>query len=149
VSERPLETASRLFAQAVAALREAAGPSAGEADLLGVLTVSEGVRRALDRAGVAALADLERRGTFSERGYRSSVAALGDLIGWERADARRHLSAAEHVRPRIGLDRTPLPARLPATTAVFDAGAASLQHVEVVACVLGSDAAGGSIRSSG
>jgi len=142
VSERPLETASRLFAQAVAALREAAGPSAGEADLLGVLTVSEGVRRALDRAGVAALADLERRGTFSERGYRSSVAALGDLIGWERADARRHLSAAEHVRPRIGLDGTPLPARLPATTAVFDAGAASLRHVEVVACVLGSDAAG-------
>jgi hypothetical protein len=141
VSERPLETASRLFAQAVAALREAAGSSAGEADLLGVLTVSEGVRRALDHAGVAALADLERRGTFSERGYRSSVAALGDLIGWERADARRHLIAAEHVRPRIGLDGTPLPARLPATTAVFDAGAASLRHVEVVACVLGSDAA--------
>ena len=122
MSERPLETASRLFAQAVAALREAAGPSAGEADLLGVLTVSEGVRRALDRAGVTALADLERRGTFSERGYRSSVAALGDLIRWERADARRHLNAAEHVRPRIGLDGTPLPARLPATTAVVRRG---------------------------
>ena len=142
MSERSLEVASRLFIQAVEALRDAAGPAASEADLLGVLTLGEGVRCALDQAGVAALADLERRGTFSERGYRSSAAALGDLLGWERADARRHLSAAEHVRPRIGLDGTPLPARLPATTAVFDAGGASLRHVEVVACVLGSDAAG-------
>ena len=91
---------------------------------------------------MSALADLERRGTFSERGYRSSAAALTDLLGWERADARGHLSAAEHVRPRVGLDGTPLPARLPATAAVFDAGAASVRHVEVVARVLGSDAAG-------
>jgi hypothetical protein len=73
MSEAPLQVASRLFAQAVAALREAAGPGASEADLLGVLTVGEGVRRGLDQAGVAALADLERRGTFSERGYRSSA----------------------------------------------------------------------------
>ena len=123
-------------------LRDAAGQAASEADLLGVLTLGEGVRRALDQAGVAALADLERRGTFSERGYRSSAAALADLLGWERAEARGHLSAAEHVRPRVGLDGTPLPARLPATAAVFDAGAASVRHVEVVARVLGSDAAG-------
>jgi Domain of unknown function (DUF222) len=142
VSERSLEVANRLFSQAIEALREAAGPAASEADLLGVLTVGEGVRPALDQAGVSALADLERRGTFSERGYRSSAAALADLLGWERADARGHLSAAEHVRPRVGLDGTPLPARLPATAAVFDAGAASVRHVEVVARVLGSDAAG-------
>jgi hypothetical protein len=83
VSEAPLQVTSRLFAQAVAALRAVAGPAASEADLLGVLTVAEGVRRALDQAGVAALADLERRGTFGERGYRSSAAALGDLLGWD------------------------------------------------------------------
>jgi hypothetical protein len=142
VSERSLEAANRLFRQAVEALQEAAGPAASEADLLGVLTLGEGVRRALDQAGVAALADLERRGTFSERGYRSSAAALADLLGWERVEARGHLSAAEHVRPRVGLDGTPLPARLPTTAAVFDAGAASVRHVEVVARVLGSDAAG-------
>ena len=142
MSERSLGVANRLFSQAVEALREAAGPAASEADLLGVLTLGEGVRRALDHAGVSALADLERRGTFSERGYRSSAAALTDLLGWERADARGHLSAAEHVRPRVGLDGTPLPARLPATAAVFDAGAARVRHVEVVARVLGSDAAG-------
>jgi hypothetical protein len=67
VPEAPIEVASRLFAQAVAALREAAGSAASEADLLGVVTLAEGVRRGLDRAGVAALADLERRGTFGER----------------------------------------------------------------------------------
>jgi len=142
VSETPLEVASRLFAQAVEALREAAGPAAGEADLLGVLALGEGVRRALDQAGVAALADLERRGTFAGRGYRSSVAALADLLGWDRGDARRHLSVAEHVEPRVGLDGAGLPPRLPVTAAVFAAGAASLRHVEVVARVLGSDAAG-------
>src|SRR5689334_24848056 len=141
MSEAPLQVASRLFAQAVASLREAAGPAASEADLLGVLTVGEGVRRGLDRAGVAALADLERRGTFGERGYRSSAAALGDLLGWERAEARRHLTAAEQVRPRVGLDGAALPPRLPATAAAFETGVASLRHVEVVARVLGSDAA--------
>jgi 5-methylcytosine-specific restriction protein A len=142
VSEAPLEVANRLFTQAVAALRAAAGPAASDADLLGVLTVGEGVRRALDRAGVAALADLERRGTFGERGYRSGAAALGDLLGWERLEARRHLAAAEHVRPRVGLDGTLLPSRLPATAAAFETGAAGVRHVEVVARVLGSDAAG-------
>jgi hypothetical protein len=97
-----LEVARRLFAQ-VAALRAAAGPAASEAELLGVLTVGEGVRRALEQAGVAALADLERRGTFSERGYRSSAAALGDLLGWERAEARprpRHLSGRLRTRSK-------------------------------------------------
>jgi hypothetical protein len=142
VSETPLDAASRLFAQADEALREAAGPAASEADLLGVLTLGEGVRRALDQAAVTVLADLERRGTFSERGYRSSPAALADLLGWERVDARRHLTAAEHVRPRLGLDGTPLPPRLAAAAAAFDAGVASVRHVEVVARVLGSDAAG-------
>ena len=142
MSEAPLQVASRLFAQAVAALREAAGPGASEADLLGVLTVGEGVRRSVDQAGVAALADLERRGTFGERGYRSSAAALGDLLGWERAEARRQLIAAEQVRPRVGLDGAALPPRLPATAAAFGIGTAGLRHVEVVARVLGSDAAG-------
>ena len=137
-----MEAASRLFAQAVEALRAAAGPGASEADLLGVLTVGEGVRRGLDQAGMAALADLERRGTFAGRGYRSSVAALADLLGWDRGEARRHLSVAEHVGPRVGLDGAGLPPRLPVTAAVFAAGAASVRHVEVVARVLGSDAAG-------
>lgn len=141
MSDAPLDVANRLFAQAVDTLRVAAGPSAGDADLLAVLTFGEGARRALDQVTVTALAALERRGTFAARGYRSSAVALADLLGAERADAKRYLGAAEHVGPRAGLDGTPLPPRLAATAAAFDAGAAGLRHVEVVARVLGSDAA--------
>jgi uncharacterized protein DUF222 len=142
VSETPLELAHRLITQAGEALRAAVDSATGDADLIAVLTLGEGARRLLDQSTVAALADLEQRGTFAERGYRSSSAALCDLLGWDRADAKRHLSAAEHIRPRTGLDATPLPPRLPATAAAFDTGAAGLRHVEVVARVLGADAAG-------
>ncbi len=142
VPDAPLDLAHRLLTQAIEALRAAAGPAASDADLLGVLTLAEGTGRRLDRVTVTALADLQRRGSFVERGYRSPATALGDLLGWDRIDAARHLTAADHVRPRAGLDATPLPPRLPATAAAFDAGDASLRHVEAVARVLGSDAAG-------
>ena len=74
---------------------------------------------------VDTVAALERRGVFAERGYKSAAAALGDLLGWERFEARRRVVAAEQVTPRVGLDGTPLPARLPATAAVFAAGRAA------------------------
>ncbi|MDN5747114.1 MAG: HNH endonuclease [Pseudonocardia sp.] len=142
MSDSPLDLAHRLLTEAVDALVAAAGPGCGDAELISVLTLGEGTARRLDRVVVGALADLERRGTFAERGYRSTPTALGDLLGWDRADAKRRLTAAEQVRPRIGLDGAPLPPRLPVTAAVFDSGAASLRHVEVVARVLGSEAAG-------
>ena len=50
--------------------------------------------------------------------------------------------AAEQVVPRAGLDGSPLPARLPATAEVFAQGRTGLRHVEVIARVLGSKAAG-------
>src|SRR3954469_15226668 len=84
---------------------------------------------------------LERRGTFAERGYKSTASALGDLVGWERFEARRRLIAAEQVCPRVGLDATPLPARLAATAEVFAAGRTGLRHVEVIARVLATPAA--------
>uniref|UniRef100_UPI00260B7928 DUF222 domain-containing protein n=1 Tax=Pseudonocardia sp. TaxID=60912 RepID=UPI00260B7928 len=141
MSDSPLTLAHRLLTEAVDALAAAAGPGAGDAELISALTLAEGAARRLDRVVVGALAHLERRGTFAERGYRSTAGALGDLLGWERTDAKRRLTAAEQIRPRTGLDGTALPPRLPATAQVFDAGAASLRHVEVIARVLGSDAA--------
>lgn len=141
VPDSPLALAHRLLAEAVDALAAATGPAAGDAELISVLTLGEGTARGLDRVVVGALADLERRGTFAGRGYRSTPSALGDLLGWERADAKRRLTAAEQIRPRIGLDGALLPPRLPATAEAFDAGSASLRHVEVVTRVLGSDAA--------
>jgi Domain of unknown function (DUF222)/HNH endonuclease len=135
-----LATAHRLLLQAVDALGEAAG-SGSDAELVSVLTVCEGVARRLDRVSVEAVAALERHGAFAERGYRSATAALIDLLGVERFEAHRRVVVAEQVAARVGLDGTPLPARLPATAAVFAAGSTSLRHVEAIARVLGSDAA--------
>ncbi len=141
MSGASLATAHRLLLQAVDALGEAAGLGS-DAELMSVLTLCEGVTRRLDRVTVDALAALERRGVFAERGYKSAAAALSDLLGWERFEARRRVVVAEQVTPRVGLDGAPLPARLPATAMVFAAGATSLRHVETIARVLGSDAAG-------
>jgi Domain of unknown function (DUF222) len=142
VLDSPLAHAHRLLTEAVDTLAAAAGSGAGDDELLSALTLCEATARRLDRVTVAALADLERRGVFTERGYRSTVTALGDLLGWERFDARRKLVAAEHIRPRTALDGTVLPPRLPATAAAFEDGAASLRHFEVVARVLDTPAAG-------
>jgi len=140
VSEASLATAHRLLLQAVDALGEVAGLGS-DTDLVSVLTLCETVARRLDRVTVDAVAALERRGAFAERGYKSASAALSDLLGWERFEARRRVVVAEQVTPRGGLDGTPLPARLPATAKVFATGATSLRHVETIARVLGTDAA--------
>jgi len=140
MSTGPVAAACRLLAEAVAALREAADGGSDD-DLLGVLTVAEGVTRGLDRIVVDAVAALERRGVFAARGYRNSTTALADLVGWERAEARRRLAVAEAVGARTGIDGTALPPRLPATARAFAGGTASLRHVEVIARVLNGEAA--------
>jgi len=90
---------------------------------------------------VAVVADLLRRGTFAERGYRNSVTAVADLMGGDRAEARRRVIAAEQVCPRAGLDGAVLPAKLPATAQQFATGAAGLRHVEAIVRVLASPSA--------
>jgi hypothetical protein len=144
VSDYPVVAAHRLVVEAVDALAEAAGPAAAADEalsVLSVLTVCEGVARRLDQVVVGVVADLVRRGVFAERGYRDTVTALADLLGWDRAEARRRVSAAEQVCPRTGLDGSPLPARLPSTAEKFAGGSASLRHVDVISRVLGSLAA--------
>lgn len=137
-----LAPAHRLLGQAIDGLREAAGGSASDDELLSVLAPCEGASRRLDQVSVNTVAALRRRGAFAERGYRSPAAALTDLLGAEYVDARRRVLAAEQVCTRIGLDGAPLPPRLPVTAAMFAAGRAGLRHVEVIAQVLGSAAAG-------
>lgn len=141
MTDTALAAADRLLAQAFDALDAIAG-AGGDDDLIAVLARCESVARRADRVTVSVVADLERRGTFAERGYRSSAAALADLLGWERFEARRLTVAAEQATPRVGLDGEVLPARLPATAAVFAAGGLSLRHVDAIARVLGTDAAG-------
>jgi len=136
-----LDAHDRLTA-AVAALDHATGPGADDTDLLAAPTLAEGTARALDRTTVGALDTLLRRGTFTERGYRNPTTALTDLLGRDRADARRLVPAAEHVEPRTRLDGTVLPPRLPATAAVLGAGQVGIRHVEIITRVLTSPAAG-------
>ena len=133
--------AHRLLTESVDALDAACGPAATADELLSVLTVCEGAVRRLDRVVVGVVADLVRRGTFAERGYRNPAAALADLLGWDRGEARRRVNAAEQICPRVGLDGAVLPARLPATAERFAAGAAGLRHVEIIVRVLASPAA--------
>lgn len=136
-----LTTAYRLLSQAADELHGVA-ESGSDDELVSLLTVCEGVARRLDRITVDAVAALDRRGTFIERGYRSTAGALGDLLGWERFEARRRTVAAEQVTTRIGLDGVALPARFPHTAAAFAHGRASLRHVEVIARLLGGPTAG-------
>jgi len=136
-----LASAHRLLTEALDGLCAAAHSSAAAEELLSVLTLCEGVNRRLDQVTVGTIATLQRCGAFTERGYKTA-AALSDLLGWERFEARRRVTAAEQVCPRIGLDGAALPARLAATAEVFAAGAARLRHVEVVAKVFSSPAAG-------
>jgi hypothetical protein len=109
-----LDEAHRLLAQAVEAL-SAAAEAGSDAELISVLSLCEGMVRRLDRVTVDAVATLERRGAFTERGYKSATQALSDLLGWEGRDARRRVTAAEQIAVRTGMDGTTLPARLPAT----------------------------------
>jgi 5-methylcytosine-specific restriction protein A len=141
VTDTALSSAHRLMTQAMDAVRAAAGPAASDDELMSVLGLCEGVVRQLDRVTVDAVAGLERRGVFTERGYKSSAAALADLLRCERFEARRRVVAAEQVAARVGLDGAGLPARMPATAVEFEAGRAGLRHVEAIARVLATPAA--------
>jgi hypothetical protein len=138
MSRDTVATARESLIEALDVLREAAGPGAAPDDLVAVLSAGEEARRTLDQIMVAAVADLQRRGIFAERGYRSPAGALGDLLGWERVEARRRVVAAESVCPTVGLSGETLPPHLPATADAFDSGQASLRHVDVIARVLDS-----------
>jgi 5-methylcytosine-specific restriction protein A len=140
VTDTRIAALDAALAQAFAVL-DGVVESGSDADLVAVLGRCENLVRRAERATVAATAALERRGVFTSHGYQSPAAALADLLGCERFEARRRVTAAEQVMPRIGLDGAALPARLPATAAAFADGRSSLRHVEVVARVLGSPAA--------
>ena len=141
MSTASVADAYRLLSETVDALEAVAGPGASDSELLGVLPLCAGVSRRLDQISVAATAELDRRGTFADRGYRNATLALADMLGCDRGHARRITVAATHVHARVTLDGTPLPPTLPATAARFADGAIGLDHVTVIATVLGSCAA--------
>jgi hypothetical protein len=141
MKDGPLALAHRALADAVELLAAASDTTAPPDEVLSALTVCEGLTRRLDHLSVTRIADLVRRGTFAERGYRSPAAALADLLGWERGEAGRRVRIAEQIGVRVGLDGQPLPPRLAATAQVFAAGATSLRHVETIGRELATAAA--------
>ncbi|MFC4945235.1 HNH endonuclease signature motif containing protein [Pseudonocardia sp. GCM10023141] len=140
MSPATVADAHRLLAEATAALRSVAENGSDDVRLA-ALRVGEGVGRQLTVLAVDTVAELQRRGAFVERGYKSVNRALVDQLGFAWAEARRHTVAAEQVCPRVALDGAELPALLPATAAAFHAGEVTLRHVEVIAKVLSSSAA--------
>jgi hypothetical protein len=74
VTDNPVAAAHRLLVEAVDALATAAeSGSASDAELLSALTVCEGMTRRLDRLTLATVSVLQRRGAFTERGYKSTT----------------------------------------------------------------------------
>ncbi|MBN9100382.1 MAG: hypothetical protein J0I49_20045 [Pseudonocardia sp.] len=88
-----LAPAQHLLTEALDTLDHAAGPAAGDTEMLSVLTVCEGATRRLDLIAVHTVAALQRRGVFADRGYKNPIGAVADLLGCEWADARRRSSA--------------------------------------------------------
>ena len=133
----PVATVHQGLVEALDELRASVGTGgATDDDLFAALRSCGGVLRRVEVITVDAIATLVRRGAFAERGYRSAASALVDLTGCEPFEACRRVTAAEHIRPRIGLVGDVLEPRLPTTAAVFDDGQISLRHVEVIAGAL-------------
>src|SRR6201991_1414351 len=63
-------------------------------ELLSVLTIVEGVARRLDHLTVSTFATVQRRGTFTARGYKKPAWALSDLLGWDGFEAHRRVVGA-------------------------------------------------------
>ena len=92
MSETPLERAHRHLMAAADALAGVVGSGADQ-ELLSVVTLCEGATRRLGRVTVDAVAVLERRGFFIERGYTSTA------VGVERPGG---LGAVRGPPPRGG-----------------------------------------------
>jgi len=134
MTDNPLAQAARLIEQAAALINASADP-------LAALLVAEGGSRLIDRVKVAQIAAVEREGSLTEKGFKTTVGGLKDLLGWDHDIARQHLRVAQHVGPRTALDGAPLEPVLPVTAAAFTAGATTMRHVEVIASLMNTQTA--------
>jgi len=131
MTDNPLAQAKCLLEQAAALINASPDP-------LAALLVAERGARLMDRTKISQIAAGEREGSFAEKHYKTTVAGLRDLLGWDLDIARRHVKVAQHVGPRTTLDGAPLEPVLPATAAAFASGATTMRHVEVIASLMNS-----------
>ncbi len=134
MTEDPLAQAVRLLEQAAALINSSPDP-------LAALLVAEGGSRLMDRTKIAQIASIDRDGSFAEKGYKTTIGGLKDLLGWDHDIARQHVRVAQHVGPRFALDGAPLEPVLPVTAAAFAAGATTMRHVGVIATLMNSRSA--------
>jgi hypothetical protein len=131
MTENPLAQAARLIEQAFALIDTSPDP-------LAALLTAEGVSRRADHAKITQIATIERESTLAEKGFKSDIAGLQDLLGWDSDTAHQHVRLARQVGPRTGLDGAALEPVLPVTAAAFTACATTLRHVEVIASLMNS-----------
>ncbi|MCO1659322.1 HNH endonuclease signature motif containing protein [Pseudonocardia humida] len=129
-------TADRIRAVA-AGLRE----NGSDQHALDALAATRELTRAISQVQVEAVAVLQRSGAFAAAGHRRPDSAVASVLTVDRGRAREIVRAAEHVAARVDLQGQVLPPLLPAMAAAFTSGAASLQHVDLIARLLDSPAA--------
>jgi 5-methylcytosine-specific restriction protein A len=134
MTEDPLAQAARLLEQAFALINSSPEP-------LAALLVAEGASRRADRAKISQIATIDRDGTLTSKGCKSTTDGLKDLLSWDPDVARQHMRVAQHVGPRFALDGTPLEPVLPATAAAFATCTTTMRHVGVIATLMNSRAA--------
>ena len=119
MSTGSLATARRLLAEALDALCATAASGADD-ELVGLLAVCEATARRIDRIAVDAVAALERRGTFTDRGYSSPVAANGNIYLTTLEDGTVTVLKAGTTKPEVVAKNPPLGERVAATPAIAD-----------------------------
>src|SRR3954449_6206236 len=134
-----LGAARDLLQKAVDSVR--GGGVASDSELRDALELTRELARLVSQVQVETVAALDRSGAFAAQGYRRPDSAVANMLTVERGRASEITRAAARVCPRIDLQGQVLPAALPATAAVFAAGAASLAHVEVIGRLLDGGAA--------
>ena len=125
----------------MAALDVSRSPSTTSAERIEVLREWGATSDRIGAGGVPLIAAMDRAGDFQLHGYTKPAYAIADLLGWDRAPARRQVRLAEQVCPRVALDGQILPAHLPATGAALTDSHITVGHAEAILSVLNGPAA--------
>src|ERR1044072_1032596 len=135
-----LADAGDLIREVAERLREN-GSGMSDDDVLAALAATRELSRLVTQVQVEAVAELQRRGTFAAFGYPKPVSAVATMLTVDRGRAREIVRAADHVSGRRDLQGQVLDRVLPAMADAFASGAASLQHVDLIARLMGRPAA--------
>jgi Domain of unknown function (DUF222) len=122
----------------VAALAGACQPPTGDSEAVAALREYGLAQRQLDYQCVRLVAQLDRRGVFTDLGYLRLGDALADLLGLDRALAYRRARLAGEVIEQTSPTGEVAAPRLPATATAFETGEIGLAHVEVIAAAMRS-----------